>query len=74
MKPNKKQIRAWEEIRSQMGFWQYTNDINSPTHSCDIDEMMRNYVVFGDFTESEADELNVKLQDLLQFVQSLNGR
>jgi hypothetical protein len=71
MKPNKKQIKACEEISSQAKFWISTNDLSSPTHSCDIEEMMSGLVAFGDLTEDEASELEVKLIDLLIFVRSL---
>jgi hypothetical protein len=71
MKSNKKQILVCEEIISQASFWISTNDISSPTHSCDISEMMRNHVVFNDLTDEEASELETKLNDLYYFVRSL---
>lgn len=71
MKPNKKQIKACEEIKSQALFWISTNDITSPTHGCDISEMTNNLAIFGNLTESEADELESKLFDLLCFIRTL---
>jgi len=38
MKPNKNQLLVIESIRSTIGFWESTNDLDSPTHLCDIDE------------------------------------
>lgn len=38
MKPNKKQKEICELIKSQASFWMNSNDIDSPTHLCDIDE------------------------------------
>lgn len=68
MKANTKQISACEEIRSQARFWISTNDLSSPTHFCDISECLNGNDLL---TESEADELENKLIDLLTFVKSL---
>ena len=40
MKPNNGQIKIIESIRSTLSFWENTNDIDSPTHECDIDETL----------------------------------
>ena len=40
MKPNKSQIKVIECIKGTLSFWEGTNDIDSPTHECDIDECL----------------------------------
>ena len=69
MKPNKKQITACEQIKSQASFWINTNDLLSPTHGSDISEMIK---TCEELTEDEARELESKLIDLLIFVRSLD--
>ena len=60
-KPNDKQKEIAHLVEMQGAFWQQTNDINSPTHCCDIDEVTNNLVTFGTLTEDEADTLNMSL-------------
>ena len=38
MKPTKTQKAVIDAIIEQLNFWRGTNDINSPTHYCDMDE------------------------------------
>lgn len=45
MKPNEAQLRVIKAIKDTVSFWEGTNDIDSPTHECDIDEYL--------FTECE---------------------
>ena len=40
MKPNRSQLKVIEAIKLTVFFWEGTNDINSPTHECDIDETL----------------------------------
>ena len=40
MKPNKAQLQVIKTIKDTFSFWEGTNDINSPTHECDIDETL----------------------------------
>ena len=40
MKPNKSQIKVIKVIKDTMSFWEGSNDIDSPTHECDIDEIL----------------------------------
>ena len=42
MKPNKQQKEICELIKSQASFWMNSNDIDSPTHLCDVDEEVNN--------------------------------
>jgi len=71
MKPNKKQLLVGKIIEQQARFWQSTNDITSPTHTCDIGEFISNEVVFGNLLDEEAAELEEKLIDLYFFVRNL---
>lgn len=38
MKPTKTQKIVIDAVINQLKFWRDTNDINSPTHYCDMDE------------------------------------
>lgn len=40
MKPNKSQIKVIKAIKDTMSFWEGSNDIDSPTYECDIDETL----------------------------------
>ena len=40
MKPTNRHIELCELIKSQANFWIGTNDIDSPTHLCDIAESL----------------------------------
>ena len=40
MKPNKAQLKVIKAVKDTFSFWENTNDINSPTHECDIDETL----------------------------------
>lgn len=52
MKPNKKQKEICELIKSQASFWMNSNDIDSPTHLCDMDEEVAK-LELGEDMESE---------------------
>jgi hypothetical protein len=69
MAPNQKQITVSDLIKMQASFWASTNDINSPTHFCDISETL-NSSICDCFSESEKQEIEVKLIELLQLVRS----
>jgi len=71
MKPTNKQKEVAKIIKDQASFWGSTNDINSPTHHCDIDECVGNAVFFEIITKQEANELEIKLRDLFVFVKKL---
>ena len=40
MKPNEAQLTVIRAVRDTLSFWEGTNDIDSPTHECDIDETL----------------------------------
>ena len=64
MKPNKKQKEICELIKSQASFWMSSNDIDSPTHLCDIDEEVGELGLELDMET----ELVVALKDLYSIV------
>ena len=68
MKPTEKQIMVCDIIKDQLSFWKSTNDLSSPTHSCDISETLQEE---DRLTEMQKDELDVLLTDLLCFVRSI---
>ena len=69
MKPTEKQKRLILLIEDQLSFWKNTNDINSPTHFCDIDEDINMYGMNNDdLSEEQSKELNLLLSELLTFI------
>ncbi len=72
-KPNRKQIAIAKLIESQANFWQTTNDINSPTHTCDISEIISNLVTFNEISQEEAHKLENILNDLYYFIKNLKN-
>ena len=64
MKPNKQQKEICELIKSQASFWMSSNDIDSPTHLCDIDEEVGELGLELDMET----ELVVALKDLYSIV------
>lgn len=45
MKPTQKQIELIRTIESIVSSWKSTNDINSPTHYGDIEEMLKPFAI-----------------------------
>jgi hypothetical protein len=72
MIPNEKQIRACAFISSQLEFWAISDDMNSPSRAMEFSVNLKNGVLYNEFTETEAEEIEVKLIELLQFIRSLN--
>jgi hypothetical protein len=60
MKPNKSQIKVINAIKDTLSFWEGSNDINSPTHECDIDETL-----FAECEEVMNDGQRYRLSKLL---------
>ena len=73
MKPTEKQKEVAKVIKDQGSFWMSTNDINSPTHHCDIEECCSNLhkEVGGVLNTSEEELLTEKLSELYLFVKRL---
>ena len=64
MKPNKQQKAICELIKSQVSYWMSSNDIDSPTHLCDIDEE----VATLELEEDMKIELSFVLKELYRIV------
>ena len=64
MKPNEQQKKICGLIKSQASFWMNTNDIDSPTHLCDIDEEVSNL----ELDEEMESELSFALKELYLIV------
>lgn len=72
MRANKTQQQLCEVILSHQAFWQHSNDITSPTHLNDIDEVcdlwLRDLL-----SEDEITEFKNKLEDLYWFVRKFDS-
>ena len=64
MKSNKQQKEICELIKSQASFWMNSNDIDSPTHLCDIDEEVAKL----ELDEDMESELSFALKELYYIV------
>ena len=69
MKANKQQKEICELIKSQASFWINSNDIDSPTHLCDIDEEVDSL----ELDEDMACELKHALRELYLIAKVMNG-
>ena len=70
MKPTKTQKIVIDAIIDQLQFWRSTNDIDSPTHYCDMDECYQSDL--GDcLSEKEIEELKSETCNLFQFIKNL---
>ena len=56
MKPTTIQIKVIGAIIDQLNFWRGTNDINSPTHYCDMDKCYQS-ALDGCLSQDEIEEL-----------------
>lgn len=67
MKPTELQIKIAKVIEECSSFWQSTNDINSPTHICDIEA-----TVIRDLLEDLPEEKIIiiinKITELYKFI------
>lgn len=61
MKTNDKQKEICDFIIEQANFWKNSNDINSPTHFCDIHESLYNLDWLSDEQINEIEDLLCKL-------------
>lgn len=67
MKPSKQQKEICEMIKSQASFWMSSNDIDSPTHLCDIDEEVARL----ELNEDMESELSFALKELYYIVKGI---
>ena len=64
MKTTDKQKQICDLVIQQANFWKSTNDINSPTHYCDISESVKSL----ELSEEDEEDLTNFLDNLLNFV------
>lgn len=69
MRATDKQKIICDLIKEQASFWSSSNDINSPTHFCDIEESVG---LFDEFDVNQQEELIDKLTDLYLFIKNIN--
>ena len=70
MKPTKTQKAVCDAVIDQLKFWRDTNDINSPTHYCNMDECYFS-ALEGCLSEKEIEELTEETCNLFQFIKNL---
>lgn len=70
MKPTPRQKKLIEEVQNQASFWMTTNDIDSPTHYCDLEE--ETYKLEMDDTLSKEDRKKFEdlIGDLFDFIKT----
>lgn len=72
MKPTEKQIKVIDTILSIIKTWKNSNDIQSPTHRCDIREFIHADLRTDDIISQRACEVfEDELEDLLYAIQLL---
>ena len=70
MKPTKTQKAVCDAVIDQLKFWRDANDINSPTHYCNMDECY--FSALEDcLSEKEIVELTEETCNLFQFIKNL---
>jgi len=75
MKPNDKQKAVARLVELQGKFWQNTNDINSPTHYCDLEAEIQSLELEGVITPLEAVVLEDHIADVFRIIQNMgDGR
>lgn len=70
MKPTIIQIKIAKIIEECSAFWQSTNDINSPTHICNIEETV-NRDLLEDLTDDERINLINKIIEIYKFIKQI---
>lgn len=63
-----KDIIKVAELQAQ--FWNDSNDLDSPTHLCDIDEMVSNLSFDNILSDEDSKELSEILQNLYFFIRN----
>lgn len=70
MGPTKTQKAVIDAVIDQLQFWRSTNNINSPTHYCDMDECYQS--ALDDYlSQDEIEELKAETCNLFQFIKNL---
>lgn len=55
-------------IINEVEFWKSSNDINSPSHRCEIDTELINLRLFGVIDDCDVSELNILMNSLLDVI------
>lgn len=71
MKPTELQINIAKVVEEQANFWQNTNNINSPTHLCDIEKSITRDLLH-DLDKDTRYKLYRKIEDLYHFIKNIN--
>ena len=70
MKPTEKQVKVIDTILSLIKTWKNTNDIDSPTHYCDIHDLLYADLKRKDIiTQCDCELIEDRLNDLLYAIQ-----
>jgi hypothetical protein len=70
MKPTKTQKAVIDAVIDQLQFWKGTNDIDSPTHYCDMDESYQS-ALDDCLSQDEIEELKSETCNLFQLIKNL---
>ncbi len=73
MKPTIKQKEVIDAVLNVVKFFKSTNDINSPTHICDIDEVISMEELEENITKEEGDVLTIALSNIYNVIRNING-
>ena len=71
MKANAKQIAVAKMIASQVHFWETTNDINSPTHRCDLDESIQTLIIDDIINEEDGEIILEGLEGIYDILRNI---
>lgn len=71
MQPNDKQKKVIEELVSMIRFWQTTNDIDSPSHECLMEEDIDSLIFELDIKANHSHRLNELLEELLELIRDI---
>ena len=70
MKPTPRQNLLLNEVQNQVHFWMNTNDIDSPTHYCDIEEEAFKLEDPAVLTAEDRKKFEDLLGDMLDFIKT----
>lgn len=70
MKATPRQKTIIQEVENQITFWRNTNDLDSPTHYCDIEEEARKLEDDASLTEEQRIRFENIMGDLLDFIKT----
>lgn len=70
MKATDRQKDIIKVVELQAQFWNDSNDLDSPTHLCDIDEMVNNLSFDNILSDEDSKELGEILQNLYFFIRN----